>query len=144
MCQNWPQEKQLDHFLNKLNLFEHRCRPSRPNLETGSRCIVKARTCKKKAGDDWPDQRSGEKMLLEAQVSASHAGDAAGDTGKSHSRLTEDRSFGTTEYHFHWSDEFHAGYEDSVGGSCAEPMVRICDLLTKPAGKRAEGKHTEP
>ena len=29
-------------------------------------------------------------------------------------------------------------------GSCAEPMVRIRDLLTKPAGKGAEGNLTEP
>ena len=28
--------------------------------------------------------------------------------------------------------------------SCAEPMVRIRDLLTKPSGKRAESHLTEP
>jgi hypothetical protein len=40
--------------------------------------------------------------------------------------------------------ETHARCEDSVVGSCAEPMVRIRDLLTKPAGKGAESTLTEP
>jgi len=38
----------------------------------------------------------------------------------------------------------HAGGEASVGGSGAEPMLRIRDLLTKPVGKQAESHLTEP
>src|SRR5215467_12817639 len=37
----------------------------------------------------------------------------------------------------------HAGCEASVFGSRADPKVRIRDLLTKPAGKQAEGNLTE-
>jgi hypothetical protein len=40
--------------------------------------------------------------------------------------------------------ETHPGGEALVVGSCAEPMVRIRDLLTKPAGKGAESHLTEP
>ncbi len=38
----------------------------------------------------------------------------------------------------------HAGGEASVVGWGADPMVRIRDLLTKPAGKGAESHLTEP
>src|SRR5260370_22167675 len=50
------------------------------------------------AGSGGADLRSSKEKLPTAQAGKSLAGDASGDTDRSHSRLTRDGSFWTTEH----------------------------------------------
>ncbi len=69
------------------------------------------------AGGGGLDLRPGEKMLPTTQAGSGDPRDASGDTSRSHGRLTEDRSFGTTEHCLHRAGQSHGSSRSSSSGT---------------------------
>jgi hypothetical protein len=69
------------------------------------------------AGGGGLDLRPGEKMLPTTQAGSGDPRDASGDPSRSHGRLTEDRSFGTTEHCLHRAGQSHGSSRSSSSGT---------------------------
>ena len=86
------------------------------------------------AGGGWPDLRPGEEKLSAAQAGAGHTRDAAGDRGRSQSRLTGIRLLGTAQHRLYRAREFDRPPWSSSAGTPQVGDGEACSTPARPSG----------